>query len=103
MSGNVFLQFDPPSPMAWLFASLAVAVALCYQVSRVLALRHFDLRGPFFFAPGFLLPEAARRNGRNPTAGYVWLLSVAAYWFLRCLLDATAVKKPRIAPNLDRP
>ena len=103
MPTSAFLSVELPTSGTWLYTALAVAVAIFYQFSRIFALRNIDLFGLFFFAPGFLILEDARRKGLNPLFGYAWLLSVSAYWFLRCLLDATAVKKPRIAPNLTTP
>jgi hypothetical protein len=103
MPNSAFLQVELPASGTWFYATLVLAVAVFYQFSRVFALRNVDLLGLFFYAPGFLILEDAQRKGLNPFFGYCWLLGVSAYWFLRCLLDATAVKKPRIAPNLSTP
>jgi len=103
MPNSAFLHVELPTSGTWFYATLAVAVAVFYQFSRIFALRNVDLIGLFFFTPGFLILEDAQRKGLNPFFGYAWLLGVSAYWFLRCLLDATAVKKPRIAPNLSTP
>src|SRR5437764_6211140 len=33
--------------------------------------------------------------------GYLWLVVGSAYFFLRCLLDLTLVRRPALAPNLN--
>ena len=102
---SVFLQFDPPASGVWLYAALALAVALFFQFTRPLALRNWDLLGLFLFAPGFLLVEDATRNGNaaEKIVGYSWLLFASAVWLVRCLLDGWIVRRPRVAPNLTPP
>jgi hypothetical protein len=104
---SVFFQFESPDPAAWFYATLVLAVAIYFQFGRVLCLRNLDLLGLFLFAPGFLLIEDAHRYARggprDPSVaflGYVWLFGASGYWFLRCLLDVTAVRRPRVAVNL---
>ncbi len=103
MPPSVFLQFDLPSPAAWLYAAFAVAAALFVQFNRLLVLRNLDVFALFLFAPGFLLLEEANRidgGGAAKRLGYGWLLLASAYWFARCLFDVTTVKRPRVTPNL---
>jgi hypothetical protein len=102
---SVFLQFDLPGSTAWLYATLAVAVAVFFQFTRPLVLRNWDVLGLFLFAPGFLLIEDAGRNGNagERIAGYGWLLFASGVWFVRCFLDAWVVRRPRVAPNLTPP
>ena len=110
MPDSLFLQFELPTPATWFYAALALALAVFLQFRRILCLRNFDLLGLFLFAPGFLLIEDAHRYGRGQPSdpslaflGYVWLLAVSGYWLVRGLLDATAVKRPRVAANLGTP
>ncbi len=107
MPDSLFQQFELPDPAAWFFAALALAVAVFFQFHRIFSLRNLDLLGLFLFVPGFLLIEDAHRYAkggpRQPSVaflGYVWLLSASGFWFVRCLLDVTAVKRPRVASNL---
>ncbi len=105
MPPSVFLQFDLPSPAAWFYATLAVAVALFVQFNRLLMLRNLDVFALFLFAPGFLLLADADRydtdgGGAAKRLGYGWLLLASLYWFVRCLFDVTTVKRPRVTPNL---
>lgn len=102
---SVFLQFDPPDSTAWLYAAGVLAVALFLQFTRLFSLRNLDLLLLGLFAPGFLLIEDAARNGSagERLAGYAWLLTASAVWFVRCLLDGWIVRRPRVAPNLTPP
>ena len=108
MPDSLFFQFELPNPAAWFYGMLALAVAVFFQFQRLLSLRNLDLFGLFLFAPGFLLIEDARRFAAvaDPSIaflGYVWLLGASGFWFVRCLLDVTAVKRPRVAVNLGAP
>lgn len=99
---SVFLQFDQPGSTVWLYAAGALAVALFLQFTRLFSLRNLDLLLLGLFAPGFLLIEDAGRNGSETErlAGYAWLLTAAAVWFVRCTLDGWIVRRPRVAPNI---
>ncbi len=110
MPNSLFFQFELPNPSAWFYATFALAMAVFYQFQRFFCLRNLDLLGLFFFAPGFLLIEDAHRYSagqtRDPSIaflGYVWLIGASGFWFVRCLLDVTAVKRPRVAANLNTP
>ncbi len=108
MPDSLFFQFELPNPATWFYGMLALAVAVFFQFQRLLSLRNLDLFGLFLFAPGFLLIEDARRFAAvaDPSIaflGYVWLLGASGFWFVRCLLDVTAVKRPRVAVNLGAP
>ena len=108
MPASLFFQFELPNPAAWFYGMLALAVAIFFQFQRLLSLRNLDLFGLFLFAPGFLLIEDARRYSGVPDPsvaflGYVWLLAASGFWFVRCLLDVTAIKRPRVAVNLGTP
>ncbi len=102
---SVFLQFDPPGPTGWLYATFAVAVAVLFQFRRPLVLRNWDLLALFAFAPGFLFVFAAQQTGSTAArlTGYIWLLAAAGWWQVRCFLDAWVVRRPRVAPNLATP
>ncbi len=107
MPNSLLFQFELPNPATWFYAAFALAVAVFLQFPRLLVLRNFDLLGLFLFAPGFLLIEDAHRYAGGAARdasvaflGYVWLLGASGFWFVRCLLDVTAVKRPRITANL---
>ncbi len=102
---SIFLQFEPPSSTAWLFATAAVALAIFFHFSRPFALRNWDLLGLFSSAPGFLLIKDAEANGSagERLAGYIALLVATAIWLVRCFLDGWIVRRPRIVPNLTPP
>ena len=96
MPNSLFFQFELPNPAAWFYGMFALAVAVFFQFHRLLSLRNLDLLGLFLFVPGFLLIEEARAFSNIPDRsiaflGYVWLLGASGFWFVRCLLDVTAV------------
>ncbi len=101
---SIFLEFHLPNSATWFYLSLFLAVALFYQFNRPLTLRNFDLLALFLFAPGFLLVLEANRTPDNGTreriVGYSWLLAASLFWFVRCLLDLAAGKRPLVSPNL---
>lgn len=101
---SIFLEFHLPNSATWFYLSLFLAIALFYQFSRPLALRNFDILALFLFAPGFLLVQEANRTSDNGTheriVGYSWLLAASLFWFVRCLLDLAAGKRPLVSPNL---
>lgn len=107
----MFLQFDPPDSTAWLYTAGAVAVSCFLQFTRLFTLRNLDLLLLGLFAPGFLLIEDAVRAQLTDAglaagerlAGYAWLLTASAIWFVRCFLDGLIVRRPRVAPNLTPP
>ncbi len=108
MPNSLFFQFELPNPAAWFYGTIALAVAVFFQFHRLLSLRNLDLLGLFLFVPGFLLIEEARSYSDIPDPsiaflGYVWLLGASGFWFVRCLLDVTAIKRPRVAVNLGTP
>lgn len=102
---SVFLQFDFPASIVWLYATAAVTIALFFQFNRPFALRNWDLLGLFLFVPGFLFIEDANRreNVSERMVGYGWLLFATGVWFVRCFLDAWVVRRSRVAPNLTPP
>ena len=110
MPNSLFFQFELPNPAVWFYATFALAVAVFFQFQRLFVLRNLDLLALFLFAPGLLLIEDAQRHTsgafRDPSIvylGYVWLLGACGFWFVRCLLDVAAVKRPRVAVNLGTP
>jgi hypothetical protein len=95
-----FYQFELPNPAVWFYGTFALALAIFFQFQRLFALRNFDILGLFLFAPGFLIIEGAGRDPSIAFLGYAWLLAACGFWFVRCLIDVTALKRPRVAVNL---
>jgi len=100
---RLFFHFESPHPAVWFYAAFALAVAVFFQFQRLLVLRNLDLLALLFFAPGFLLIADGTGDSGIAFLGYAWLLGVSGFWFVRCLLDVTAVKRPRVAVNLGTP
>ena len=110
MPKSVFLQFEFPTPVAWFYAAAMLTIAIYFQFGRIFSLRNLDVLGLFLFVPGFLLlgeaHQSSKGDPRDPSAaflGYVWLLAASGFWFVRCLLDIAASKRPRVAVNLSTP
>jgi hypothetical protein len=105
-----------------------LAVALFFKFSRLLSVRNWDVLTLFLLVPGLLLLRQAKTEADNPpTEGdrvaaqnapaaeangdrskdhllwlaYLWLLCGSAYFFFRCLLDLTLVRRPALSPNLN--
>jgi hypothetical protein len=116
---SVFLDFVLPNPTAWSCFAFFLAVTIFFQFARPFAWRNWDLLALFLFVPGFLLlqeanrlplPEAGDtadnfrgRVNRLRFVGYAWLLSASLYWFVRCLIDLAARRRPVVLPNLTTP
>ena len=122
MLASIFLDFNLPNAATWFYFSLLLGVALFFQFSRSLNLRNWDLLALFLLAPGFLILQeghtanvAARSlpstdpahdlalaaAGRRIFCGYLWLLSVSAFWFGRLLVDLILTRRPAGSPNLN--
>jgi len=118
---SIFLDFSLPNAATWFYFSLLLTVALFFQFSRSLNLRNWDLLALFLLAPGFLIlqeghasqavakalttsaeQESALANAAQRIFfGYLWLLSVSAFWFARLLVDLVLTRRPPGSPNLN--
>src|SRR5437667_1953374 len=94
---SIFFDFNLPNATTWFYFSLLLAVALFFKFSRLLSIRNLDLLSLFLPVPGLLLLLESRGENRW---GYVWLMAVSGWLFLRCLLDLSLVRRPALAPNL---
>ncbi|MGL6097643.1 MAG: hypothetical protein ACRC7O_17815, partial [Fimbriiglobus sp.] len=127
MPPSIFFEFTLPNSATWFYFALFLTVALFVQFTRLVSLRNWDVLALFLFAPGFLLVQEANQlttaappvaaptgsadRGLEPPpaaererfVGYVWLLAASGYWFVRCLLDPAASKRPLPSPNLTPP
>lgn len=121
MLASIFLDFNLPNAATWFYFSLLLAVALFFQFSRSLNLRNWDLLALFLLAPGFLILQEGHASttaaqglasgteqdaalavaGRRVFCGYLWLLSVSAFWFGRLLVDLVLTRRPAGSPNLN--
>jgi len=109
MPSSIFFDVDLPNSPTWFYLAFGFVLALYFQFNRFLALRNWDLLALFLFVPGFLLiQEGNQRPGStggrddNPQllVGYIWLMVASGYWFVRCLYDLAAIRRPLLAPNL---
>jgi hypothetical protein len=114
-STSIF-NFTLPNATTWSCFSLLLGVALFFKFSRVLSVRNWDVLTLFLLAPGLLLlmhglaqrdteiganvPAADRNGPLLVWFAYLWLLSGSAYFFIRCLIDLTLVRRPALSPNL---
>jgi hypothetical protein len=103
LSPSIFLDFNLPNAATWFYFSLLLSVTLFFQFLRPLTLRNFDLLTLFLFVPGFLLLQDSADGTGSRLAGYVWLLAASGYWFVRCLVDPVATRRPVASPNLTTP
>ena len=121
MIASIFLDFSLPNAATWFYFSFLLAHALFYRFDRLFSLRNWDLLTLYLIVPGFLcLQEAhalrnligaekpvgdwerlARRADRLLLAGYIWLISGSAYYFVRCLFDLGLERRPAMSPNLN--
>jgi hypothetical protein len=104
---SIFLDFTLPNAPTWFYMSAILSIAIFFKFDRILSLRNWDLITLFLLVPGLLLlqQEEMRAGAPNPRGlwwGYVWLLSGSGYFFVRCLLDLTLVRRPALGPNLNR-
>jgi hypothetical protein len=116
VASTSILDFTLPNATTWFYFSLLLAVALFFKFSRVLSVRNWDVLTLFLLVPGLLLlqdglAQKADEIRRNVPAAdqtwpllvwfaYLWLLSGSAYFFIRCLIDLTLVRRPALSPNL---
>ena len=104
-AASIFFDITLPNPTTWFYFSGLLAVALFFKFSRVFSTRNLDVLSLYLFTPGFLLlMEAPTMSGRSAVWelwGYVWLLVVCLFFFLRCLADLTLVRRPALEANLN--
>src|SRR5438477_7539558 len=96
-SGSIFLDINLPNAPTWFYFSGLLAIALFVKFSRLLSVRNVDVVTLFLPTPGFLLLTEHDIDARW---AYLWLFVTSGYFFLRCLLDLTLVRRPALAPNL---
>ena len=109
MVASIFWDFTLPNSATWFYFSAFLAVALFYQFTRLFTIRNIDLTMLFVFVPGFLWIQDANElathvppGGRATRIfGYAWLLGASLYWFVRCLVDLAAIRRPLVSPNLN--
>lgn len=106
MSPNsVFLDFNLPNATTWFYFSLLLAIALFVKFSRLLSMRNLDVLTLFLLVPGLLILQQAHaapvRSEKWLWSGYLWLFCGSGYFFIRCLLDLTLVRRPALNPNLN--
>jgi len=124
-TASIFLDFSLPNAATWFYFALLLAVAVFVRFSRPLSLRNWDVVAMFLLVPGLLLRQEATaapvaEAGKLPAPtseevaakappsstlwlAYLWLLCGSAYFFARCLLDLSLVRRPALHPNLNLP
>lgn len=120
MNSSIFLDLSLPNATTWFYFSFLLAVTLFVRFDRLMSLRNWDILALYLIIPGLLcIQEAHALDNVLPTlptsevnpfgsrskalklAGYVWLISVSGYWFLRCLFDLGLEKRPMLPPNIN--
>jgi hypothetical protein len=96
-SGKIFLDFSLPNATTWFYFSALLAVGFFFKFSRFLSMRNLDVVTIYLLVPGLLLLLENRGNW----FGFLWLISVSAYFFLRCLMDLALVRRPALTANLN--
>ena len=102
---SIFLDFNLPNATTWFYFSLLLAIALFVKFSRLLSMRNWDVLTLFLLVPGLLILQQAHGaetlSEKWLWSGYLWLFCGSLYFFVRCLLDLTLVRRPALNPNLN--
>jgi hypothetical protein len=96
-SGQIFLDFSLPNATTWFYFSALLAVGFFFKFSRFLSIRNLDVVTIYLLVPGLLL----LLENAHYWYGFLWLMTVSAYFFLRCLLDLALVRRPALTANLN--
>jgi hypothetical protein len=96
-SGQIFLEFNLPNATTWFYFSALLAVGFFFKFSRFLSILNLDVVTIYLLVPGLLL---LLENDHN-WYGFLWLMIVSTYFFLRCLLDLALVRRPALTANLN--
>jgi hypothetical protein len=96
-AGDIFVQPKLPEAATWFYFSALLAVALFFKFSRLLSVRNWDVLTLFLPAPALLLLTETH----GTWIGYLWLMAVSLYFFIRCLTDLSLVSRPALSPNLN--
>lgn len=122
MSSSIFLDLALPNATTWFYFSFLLAVTLFVRFDRFLSIRNWDIFALYLIIPGLLCIQEAHalknllsdppagefkrfisRSSGLLLAGYIWLISGAGYWFLRCIFDLGLEKRPMLPPNINIP
>ncbi|HZY84426.1 MAG TPA: hypothetical protein VFE78_06325 [Gemmataceae bacterium] len=97
-TASIFTEINLPNAATWFYFSALLAVALFFKFTRLLSVRNWDVLTLYLLVPGLILLED--KDGRQVWA-YLWLVGSSAYFFVRCLIDLTLVRRPSLRPNLN--
>ncbi len=97
-SVSIFLEINLPNAATWFYFSILLGVALFFKFSRLFSVRNWDILTLYLIVPGLFLVQ---EGGQSDRWGYIWLLSVSGYFWVRCLFDLTLERRPALAPNLN--
>jgi hypothetical protein len=96
-SGQIFLDFSLPNATTWFYFSALLAVGFFFKFSRFLSIRNLDVVTIYLLVPGLLL----LLENAHYWYGFLWLMAVSAYFFLRCFWDLALVRRPALTANLN--
>jgi hypothetical protein len=97
-TASIFTDINLPNAATWFYFSALLAVALFFKFQRLLSVRNWDVLTLYLLVPGLVLLED---RSVRPFWAYLGLVGASAYYFVRCLVDLTLVRRPALRPNLN--
>jgi len=91
---DILFEYDM-SPTTWVYVSSLLTIGIFFKFHRLWSVRNLDLIALIAFSPGLLLVTHGLER-----LGYVWLITVGAFFLVRLLLDPVMVRRPMLEPNL---
>lgn len=88
-------------PTTWFYLSSLMLVAIFFRFNRFFSIRNADIVGMILFTPGLLyIAMGVNAGSTYSPMGYLWLMVLGFFAFMRMVLDSFMVRRPLLEPNL---